>query len=117
MRARLLGFGSLEIDGTTYDDDVVVEGGRVRKRRKGPSKPFRGRYGHTPLSVAEDIPWSGHQLIVGTGYDAALPVLPEVRAEAERRGVDVVAVPTAEACRLIGHLADRDVHAILHVTC
>jgi len=49
-------FGSIEIDGTTYEHDVVIERGRVRKRRKGPSKPLRATFGHTPLSAAEDIP-------------------------------------------------------------
>jgi hypothetical protein len=29
-------FGSIEIDGVTYEHDVVIEGGRIRKRKKGP---------------------------------------------------------------------------------
>jgi len=56
MHIRLVTFGLLEIDGARVDHDVVIEGGRVRRRRKGPSKPYRDRYGHTPLSAAEDIP-------------------------------------------------------------
>jgi hypothetical protein len=31
-------FGSIEIDGVTYEHDVVIEGGRIRKRKKGPRK-------------------------------------------------------------------------------
>ena len=113
----LLSFGSIEIEGRRYDHDVVIDRGEVRKRSKKPSKPYRGRYGHTPLSVGEDIPWGGDHLIVGTGVDGALPVMAEVLAEARRRGIDVVAVPTAEACRLLASLPARDVRAILHVTC
>lgn len=117
MKARLLGFGSVEIDGTEYTHDVVIERGRVRKRNKASSKPFRGGYGHTPLTIYEDIPWGGRQLIVGTGMDGALPILPDVREEAQKRGIDLVAVPTEQACELVESLDRQDVHAILHVTC
>lgn len=117
MKARLLGFGSIEIDGTEYDHDVVIERGQVRKRNKTPSKPFRGSLGHTPLSMAEDIPWGGRQLIIGTGVDGALPILPGVLDEAARRGMELVALPTGKACELVESLHRRDVRAILHVTC
>jgi hypothetical protein len=117
MKTRLLGFGLLEIDGRRYEDDLVIDRGEVRKRRKKPSKPYRDRYGHTPLSADEEIPWGGSRLIVGTGAYGSLPVMPEVEEEARRRGIELVAVPTAEACRLIEGLAQRDVRAVLHVTC
>ena len=117
MEVRLLGFGSIEVDGRTYEHDVVIDGGTVRKRRKRPSKPYREQFGHTPLSPAEDLPWGGGQLIVGTGAHGSLPVMPEVAEEADRRGVDLTAVPTEDACRLIAGLDRRDVHAVLHVTC
>lgn len=117
MKARLLGFGLLEIDGRRYEDDVVIDRGEVRKRRKKPSKVYRDRYGHTPLSAAEEIPWTGRRLIVGTGVDGSLPVMPEVEEEARRRGIELVAVRTAEACRLIERLDRRAVRAVLHVTC
>jgi hypothetical protein len=117
MQARLVAFGLIEVKGERYDHDLVIDRGEVRKRRKGPSKALRAEYGHTPLSVAEAIPWGGRQLIIGTGHDGQLPILPEVRREAKRRRVTVVALPTAEACRLLADLEPRDVRAILHVTC
>jgi len=117
MQARLLGFGSVEIGGTRYDHDVVIDRGQVRKRHKGASRPLRERYGHTPLSLAEEIPWGGRQLIIGTGVDGALPIVPDVVDEAARRGVDLVALPTDRACDLLEMLDSRDVRAILHVTC
>jgi hypothetical protein len=67
-----------------------VESDRVRRRKKGPSKVFRDQYGHTPLSPAE---------------------------EARRRGVEIIAQPTAKACKLLDETDTRDVAAILHVTC
>lgn len=49
-------FGSIVIDGRTYEHDVVIDRGEIRKRKKGPSKQFRTVFGHTPLSIEEDIP-------------------------------------------------------------
>jgi hypothetical protein len=49
-------FGSLQVDGVTYDRDLIIDRGQIRRRKKAASKKFRGAYGHTPLSTAEDIP-------------------------------------------------------------
>jgi hypothetical protein len=54
---------------------------------------------------------------VGTGAKGQLPIAPELRAEAERRGVIFEALPTSEACRLLATIDADDVYAILHVTC
>jgi hypothetical protein len=117
VRAALVTFGEIEIDGRRFTHDVVVEDGKVRKRKKGPSKPHRGRYGHTPLSLDEAIPWSAQTLVIGTGWSGQLPVMPEVRAEADRRGVAIVALPTREACEALTRDGGAGTAAILHVTC
>ncbi len=117
VKAKLVAFGELQIEGERYTCDVVIDRGRIRRRRKGPSKPLRDRFGHTPLSIAEDIPWGGRRLIVGTGADGALPITPEVGEEARRRGVAIEALPTRDACCLLDDLKPRDVYAVLHVTC
>jgi len=117
MKLETKGFGTITIDGTTYDHDVVIDGGRVRKRDKSPSKPYRPDYGHTPLSVAEEIPWGGDRLVIGTGYDGRLPVMDEVFDEADRRRIEVLAVPTDDACRLIEAMDDDSIRAVLHTTC
>jgi len=101
MKARLVKFGEIEVEGKRYTDDVVIDGGKVRKRKKGPSKQFREKFGHTPLSVGEEIPWGGKRLIVGTGAHGALPVMDEVLAEAKRRSIEVVSAPTSEVCELL----------------
>jgi len=109
-------FGTIEIDGETYDQDVVIDRGKVRRRKKKPSKPFRAEYGHTPLSVEEKIPWKCRRLVVGTGEQGALPVMPAVLAEAERRGVKVIAAPTAKAIQLLSR-EKEGTNAVLHITC
>ncbi len=116
MRFTGYSFGSVKVDGVTYDYDLVIDRGKIRKRKKAPSRTFRDAYGHTPLSAAEDIPWRCRRLVIGTGADGALPVMQEVRDEARRRKIDLVVLPTAEA---IGALANAGAgtNAILHLTC
>ena len=117
MKARLVGFGVVEIEGQRYEHDVVISGGVVSRRRKGPSKRYRDSYGHTPLSADEDLPWHGPRLVIGTGANGALPVLAGVAEEGQRRGVEVVAVRTKAACSLLSEVDPGDVYAVLHVTC
>jgi hypothetical protein len=108
-------FGALQIDGRTYEQDVVIERGQIRKRKKRPSKKFRDEFGHTPLSIEEKIPWKCLRLVIGTGAYGRLPVMKEVKVEAERRHVELVVVPTSDALRLIER--ESKANAILHVTC
>ena len=103
MRFTGFSFGSIRVDGVTYDHDLVIDRGKIRRRKKAPSRKFRGAYGHTPLTAAEDIPWRCRRLVIGTGADGALPVTRQVHDEARRRKVDLVVLPTAKA---IGVLAE-----------
>ena len=116
MRFTGYSFGSVRVDGVTYDHDLIIDRGKVRKRKKAASKQFRGAYGHTPLSTAEDIPWRCRRLVIGTGAEGALPVMKQVREEARRRKVDLVILPTAEAIDVLAG-ARQDTNAVLHVTC
>jgi hypothetical protein len=115
MRFEAFSFGQIRIDGVTYENDVVIERGKVRKRKKKPSKRYRDAFGHTPVSMGEDIPWRCRRLIIGTG-DGALPVMDEVKLEAKRRKVQLVIRPTAQAIELLKRRPDGTA-AILHVTC
>lgn len=115
MRFQHFSFGSIQIDGVAYDHDVVIDRGEIRKRKKGPSRKFRDHYGHTPLSIEEEIPWHCRRLVIGTGT-GALPVTAEVRQEAERRKIELVIVPTARAIELLKH-EPAETNAILHLTC
>jgi len=129
------GFGAIVVGGERFDHDVVVETDQARRRKKGPSKTYRDRYGHTPLSPDEEIPWSAPQLVVGTGApdeeipwsapqlvvgtgaSGQLPIMPEVWEEAKARGVELIALPTSEACELLRSIDEPPVNAVLHVTC
>jgi len=108
-------FGSICINGMSYEDDVVIDRGKVRKRDKKPSKKFRDHFGHTPLSIEEKIPWKCHRLVIGTG-GGALPIMKEVKQEARRREIELIILPTEEAIQVLKE-EPEDTNAILHLTC
>ncbi len=115
MRFEEFSFGSIRIDGVAYDHDVVIDRSEVRKRKKKQSKKYRGEFGHTPLSAEEDIPWNCRRLVIGTGVNASLPVMDEVKKEANLRKVEMLILPTKEAIRELER--DPEANAILHLTC
>jgi hypothetical protein len=116
MRFGAFSFGSIEIDHVSYDHDVVIDRGEVRKRKKKPSKKFREQYGHTPVSAEEEIPWKCRRLVIGTGAHGSLPVMKQVRLEAERRKIQLLMLPTVQAIKTLNKSAE-ETNAILHVTC
>ncbi len=116
MRFTGYSFGSVRVDGVTYDRDLIIDRGKIRKRKKAASRKFRDADGHTPLSAAEDIPWRCRRLVIGTGADGALPVMTQVRDEACRRKVDLVVLPTAQAIGMLSKTS-KDTNAVLHLTC
>ena len=93
----------------------MIDHGALRKRKKAPSRKFRDEFGHTPLSIEEKIPWKCKRPVIGTGAYGRLPVMKEVKIEAERRHVELVIAPTSEALRLLER--ESTANAILHVTC
>jgi hypothetical protein len=109
-------FGTIRIDGVTREYDVVIDHGEIRKRKKGPSKQFADGFGHTPLSIEEEIPWKCHRLVVGTGAYGRLPVMKEVQREAKQRKVELVVLPTSQAIEILNGNPEAT-NAILHVTC
>jgi hypothetical protein len=93
----------------------VIDRGTVHKRKKKASKKFRAAFGHTPLSVEEKIPWKCRRLVIGTGT-GALPVMKEVKREAQRRKIKLLVLPTALAINTLKQ-NPNETNAILHVTC
>jgi hypothetical protein len=115
MRFEKFSFGSIRIDGVTYEHDVVIDRGKVHKRIKKPSRKFRDAFGHTPLSIEEKIPWKCNCLVVGTGT-GALPVMKEVKQEAKRRKIKLLVLRTTQAIKALKENPDKT-NSILHVTC
>ncbi len=114
MNVKDLSFGSINIDGKEYFKDIVINKGKIKKRKKKESKKFRNQFGHTPLSTLENIPLDCKKLIIGTGHSSALPVMREVHKKAKKKGVELVLKSTPDA---IFHINEKDTNFILHLTC
>ena len=52
MRFTDCSSGSVRVDGVTYAHDLIIDRGKIRKRKKAASRKFRGAYGHTPSTDA-----------------------------------------------------------------
>jgi len=114
MNVNDISFGTINIDGENYNKDLIIDNGVIKKRDKEVSKKYAAKYGHTPLSVDENIPWNCRRLIVGTGQSSALSVMEEVRDLAVQMGVELKLMSTPEAVK---HINDPDTNFILHLTC
>src|SRR6266851_2050525 len=117
MRFGKLSFGSIKIGRVTYKHDVVIDRGDIVERKKKRSQRFRQKFGHTPLSLQEKIPWKCKTLVVGTGNYEGLPIMKEVKREAKRRNVKLVVLPTRRAIKVLSKKNPDLTNAILHVTC
>jgi hypothetical protein len=51
------------------------------------------------------------------GAHGDLPIWPDVREEAARRGIEIEALSTAEACKLVNDLDAHEAYTIFQVTC
>ena len=114
MNVDGISFGELIIDGKLYTEDIVIRKGKIELRKKSVSRIMKSRYGHTPLTVHENIPWDCRTLVIGTGIYGSLPVTDEVFEKARKLGVNLVIEKTKEALK---HLDEPDTNFVLHLTC
>jgi len=65
MRFEAFSFGSIRIDGITYEHDVIIDRGQIRKRKKKPSKKVSRRIlAHSVVVGRRDsleVPTPGHR--------------------------------------------------------
>ena len=45
MQFTSYSFGSVRVDGVTYDHDLIIDHRTIRKRKKAASRKFRSAYG------------------------------------------------------------------------
>jgi hypothetical protein len=112
-----LSFGEITINDSVYIKDVVIEQNKIRKRKKSPSKHLKSKYSHTPLSIYENIPWDCDTLIIGTGMSGKLPITPNLKREAKKRGVKLIMLKTPKAIEYYSKHYSNRTNAIFHTTC
>jgi hypothetical protein len=105
-------FGSLRVDGEEHTRDLIVLPERVVPgwwRREGHSLAIEDLE-----DVLGELP---ERLILGCGAHGRLEPPAAVLEELRARGVEVEAMPTAEAVRRYGELDPERTAAALHLTC
>jgi hypothetical protein len=111
-------FGSITVDGETYDHDIVIRmSGNVKKRKKKLSKQQYGSSHTVSLAEAEHIYDDGaEQVIVGTGQHGVLKLSDEAEAFFQDHGCSVQAAPTPDAVKAWNKAEGKTI-AMFHVTC
>ncbi len=111
-------FGSITIDGKTYDYDVVLHlSGEVTKRHKKLSKEKYGTSHIISKAEAEDVFEKGcDQLIVGTGQEGNVRLSPEASDYFEKKNCQVILQPTPEAIQSFNQSREKKI-GLMHVTC
>jgi len=106
-------FGEVVIDGKRYRSDVLIFPDHVEPnwwREEGHSL--------SPVDIWEVLRDRPDALVVGQGAYGCMVVLPETRQRLDEAGIQLVALPTEQACQTYNRLSrDRTVVAALHLTC
>ncbi len=120
MRPRIDGtqFGSITIDGSNIEHDVLIRlSGEIKKRKKKLSKAVYGTSHTISLDEAEYIFEEGtKQLIVGAGQNGMVTLSDEASEYFKKKGVRVDLSPTPDAIRQ-WNKAKGSAVGLFHVTC
>jgi len=120
MRPRIDGtqFGSITIDGSDIEHDVLIRlSGEIRKRKKKLSKAVFGTSHTISLDEAEYIFEKGaDRLIIGSGHSGMVTLCAEAADYFKKQGVRVDLSPTPEAIHQ-WNKAKGSTIGLFHVTC
>ena len=113
-------FGSITIEGTVFEHDVIIRpDGRVKKRKKKLSKAVYGTSHTISLDEAKyvcDHAPGADRLIVGSGQYGNVELSPQAAAYVEKRNFSVVLLPTPEVIDVWNETEGRAI-GLFHVTC
>ena len=118
MRIESTTFGTITIDGKTYEHDVVVRlSGEVVKRKKKLSKKLYGTSHVLSEDEARFVFEKGcDQVVIGSGQIGNVHLSPEAEAFFQRKGCEVLLKPTPEAIQMFNQSRARRI-GLFHVTC
>jgi len=111
-------FGSITIDGKTYEHDVIIRlSGEVVKRKKKLSKKYYGTSHVLSKDEAKFVFEKGcEQLILGSGQMGNVRLSPEAEAYFAKKGCKVLLQPTPEAQQAFNGSHAKKI-GLFHVTC
>ena len=106
-------FGYILIDGRPHDRDVIILPDRVMGgwwRKEG--HVLHADDLEAVFKAAPDL------LVVGMGAYGRMAVSPETRRALQAAGIELIALPTEEACQTYNRLrVQQTVAAAIHLTC
>jgi hypothetical protein len=113
-------FGSITVNGTVFDHDVIIRpDGRVKKRKKKLSKAI---YGTSHTISRQEAKYLYEQatrpdhLIVGSGQEGNVELSPEAAAYLKQRKCHVVLLPTPKVISVWNRTKGTAI-GLFHVTC
>ena len=111
-------FGTITIDGKTYEHDVIIRlSGEVAKRKKKLSKKYYGTSHVLSKDEAKFVFENGcEQLILGSGQMGNVHLSPEAEAYFAKKGCTVLLQPTPKAIRTFNSSQAKKI-GLFHVTC
>jgi hypothetical protein len=118
MTIERIAFGSITVDGKTYEHDVIIRlSGEVVKRKKKLSKKYYGTSHVISKDEAKFVFEKGcEQLILGSGQMGNVHLSPEAKAYFAKKGCKVLLQPTPEAIQMFNRSHARKA-GLFHVTC
>ena len=118
MKIESTTFGTITIDGRTYEHDVVVRlSGEIVKRKKKLSKKLYGTSHVLSEDEAKFLFEKGcDQVVIGSGQMDNVRLSPEAEAYFERKGCEVLLEPTPAAIRTFNRSRAKRI-GLFHVTC
>ena len=114
MKIDSYSFGSITVDGQTYDQDIILLPNRVHTS-------WHRREGHR-LSIedlSEVIEYKPEVLIVGTGAHGVMEIQAETKQALKQFGIELIENKTAQACDIFNeHIQKgKKVVGAFHLTC
>lgn len=111
-------FGSITINGKTYEHDVIIDlSGKVKKRQKKLSKEEYGTSHIISKAEAKSVLEDGCDLlIIGAGQQGNVHLSPEASAYFKKKGCEVIVQPTPEAILSFNQSREKKI-GLMHVTC
>jgi len=111
-------FGSITINGETFDHDIIIRlSGKIKKRKKKLSKKVFGSSHTVSRQEAEHVYDEGAELLVfGTGQYGAAKMSEEAEAFLAEQGCRVKALPTPQAIKEYNESEGKTI-GLFHTTC
>ena len=111
-------FGSIEVDGTVYNHDIIIRSnGHVEKRKKKLSKAVYGTSHTVSLEEIEYIYDAGAQkIIIGNGQYGALRLSDKATEFLQSRNCEILMEETPKAIKLWNKEEGKSI-GLFHLTC